>query len=110
MTCEEYILSYLDETREKLEETKKKLDAEKERTALLLMRLNHMADIIDVIVKHIKMKNYGSDRVIGMEDLWENSSGRADFNVLYEAFKDIFEEGKEADNGEQSETCEPAES
>ena len=110
MNCEEYILKYLDETREKLEETKKKLDAEKEHAALLLLQFNKLADIVDVIGKHIKMKNYGSDRVIGMEDLWENSSGRADFAVLYEAFEDIFEEEKEADNGEQSETCEPAES
>lgn len=109
MTCEEYILKYLDETRDKLEETKMKLDAEKERTALLLMKLNQLEDIVDVIGKHVEMKNYGSHRTIGMESLWDNSD-RDDFTVLYEAFKDIFEEEKEADNGEQSETCEPAES
>ena len=110
MTCEEYILKYLDETRDKLEETKKKLDAEKEHAALLLQQFNKLADIVDVIAKHIKMEKYGSDRVIKMEYLWDNSPNCADFNALYEAFKDIFEEEKEKDNGEQSETCEPAES
>ena len=109
MTCEEYILSYLDETREKLEETKKKLDAEKEHAALLLLQFNKLADIVDVIGKHIALKTYSKTRVIEFENLWENSDF-ADFNALYEAFNDIFEEGKEADNGEQSETCEPAES
>lgn len=109
MTCEGYILRYLDETREKLAETQKKLDAEKERSALLLMRLNDLWNIVDVIGKHVEIKNYGSHRTIGMESLWDNAD-RADFTVLYEAFKDIFEGEKEADNGEQSETCEPAES
>lgn len=109
MTCEDYILRYLDETREKLAETQKKLDAEKERSALLLMLLNDTWNIVDVIGKHVEMKNYGSHRTIGMGTLWENSD-RADFDVLYEAFKNIFEEEKEKDNGEQSETCEPAES
>lgn len=109
MTCEEYILRYLDETREKLAETQKKLDAEEGRAALLLLQFNKLADIVDVIGKHIEMKNYGSHRTIGMESLWDNAD-RDDFTVLYEAFKDIFEGGKEKDNGEQSETCEPAES
>lgn len=109
MTCEEYILRYLDESREKLAETQKKLDAEKEHAVLLLNKFNHLADIIDVIGKHVEMRNCGSHRTIGMENLWDNAD-RDDFTVLYEAFKDIFEREKEADNGEQSETCEPAES
>lgn len=108
MNCEEYILRYLDETREKLEETKKKFDAEKERAALLLMRLNQLADILDVIKQHIKLETCCNSRVISMDNVWENYDA-VDFTALYEAFRDKFEE-EEADNGEQSETCEPAES
>lgn len=101
MTCEEYVIQLLEDSRKELEETRKQLEESKAMAARLLMKFNHLADILDVIKQHITLEIYGKSRVISMENIWENSEA-VDFTALYEAFRDMFELGEE-DNGEQSE-------
>lgn len=108
MTCEEYVIQLLEDSRKELEETRQELKKSKEMEATLLARLNILSDTLEVITKHIILEIYGKSRVISMKNVWENCDA-PDFIALYEAFRDKFEEGVE-ENGEQGETCEPAES
>jgi len=101
MTCEEYVIQLLKDSRKELEETKQQLEESKETAARILLNLHHLADILDVIKQHIKLETYGNSRVISMENIWENCDA-VDFTALYEAFRDKFEE-EEEENGEQSE-------
>lgn len=101
MTCEEYVLK-------ELEDTKDQLKKSREEAANHFNDVIVLTDTLCVFWDHIKLAEYGGVRVIQVDNIWENTH-QDEFLKLYDFFKSKFAE-QEADNGEQSETCEPAES
>ena len=68
--------------------------------------MDHINNVLSALAVKIKVETYNSHRVISIDDIWESSQY---FKPVYEYFKNVLER-EEEDNGEQSETCEPAES
>ena len=99
MTCEEYIIKELDETKDKLANAEWRL-------AELGKEMAAVGYVLAALVNRMKLKTYGNHRVISIDDIWENEH---DFQAVYDHVKDLLR-WEEKNNVEQSETCKPAES
>jgi hypothetical protein len=99
MTCEEYVVQELLTTKEKLADLQW-------RMAEYRKEMDRINNVLSALAVKMKMETYISHRVISIDDIWESSQY---FKPVYEYFKNVLER-EEEDNGEQSETCEPAES
>lgn len=99
MNCEEYVLKELDETKDELKNIELRL-------AMYRDEMRAVGYVIDALVKRMELRTYGKSRVISINDIWENEH---DFQTVYNYFKNLLG-WEEKESGEQSETCEPAES
>lgn len=99
MTCEEYVVKELQDTKDKLADLQW-------RMAEYLKEMDRVGNVLSALAAKMKVETYNSSRVISIDDIWESSQY---FKPVYEYFKNVLER-EEEDNGEQSETCEPAES
>lgn len=99
MTCEEYVVKELQTTKEKLADLQW-------RMAEYRKEMDRVGNVLSALAAKMKVETYNSHRVICIDDIWESSQH---FKPVYEYFKNVLER-EEEDNGEQSETCEPAES
>jgi hypothetical protein len=99
MTCEEYVVQELLTTKEKLADLQWRL-------AEYRKEMDRINNVLSAFAVKMKVETYNSHRVISIDDIWDSSQY---FKPVYEYFKNVLER-EEKDNGEQSETCEPAES
>ena len=99
MTSEEYVVKELQDTKDKLADLQR-------RIAEYRKEMDRAGNVLSALAVNIKVETYSRHRVISIDDIWDSSQY---FKPVYEYFKNVLER-EEKDNGEQSETCEPAES
>lgn len=99
MTCEEYVLAELGKKDEQVRRLKEVIEVYHQ----MMKDVNRVLKILER--RFILHKLEGGKGVITMGYIFEDYDPD-EFNLL----KEIFHLGKEKESGEQSETCEPAES
>ena len=101
MTCEEYVLAELG----KKDEQVRRLKAVCEDYQQVMKDVNRVLEILERRFNLHQQAGGSGKGVITMGYIFEDLDAD-EFNLM----KEIFHLGKEKESGEQSETCEPAES
>jgi len=86
MTCEEYVLNELEETKKQLKETKEQYSEQ-------FSQLVACTDALMVFWDRIKLKKYGNSRVIEVESIWDHDQD--EFVKAYDFFKHKLEAKEE---------------
>jgi len=99
MTCEEYVLAELGKKDEQVRRLK-------ELIKVYHKMMKDVNQVLEILERRFNLhKQADGNGVITMGYIFEDLDAD-EFNLM----KDVFHLGKEKESGEQSETCEPAES